>query len=71
MYNHLREEAKEEVLDQAEGEAWLRPVVTPFENIQHVAIKIHLAVKVLLLECLKWNQFLAIVCVAVLGLGEL
>jgi hypothetical protein len=71
VHNHLGNEAKEKVLDEAEGEARLRPVVAPFEDLQHVAIDLHLAVEVLLLERLDGNELLAVVSIAVLGLVEL
>jgi hypothetical protein len=70
MHNHLREEAKEKVLNQAKGESRLGPVVAPFEDLQHVTLELHLAVEVLLLEGLDGNELLAIVCVLVLGLVE-
>jgi hypothetical protein len=69
--NHFWDHAKEEVLDQSESEAGLGPVVAPFENLEHVAIELYLAVEVLLLERLDGDLLLAIVCIAVLGLGEL
>ena len=71
MDNHLGDHAKEEVLDQPEGEAGLGPVVAPFEDFEHVAIELYLAVEVLLLERLDRDLLLAVVCVAVLGLVEL
>jgi hypothetical protein len=71
VHDHLGDETKEEVLDQAKGEARLGPVVAPFEDLQHVAIELNLAVEVLFLEGLNGNLLLAVVCVAVLGLGEL
>jgi hypothetical protein len=59
------------VLDQAESEPWLGPVVAPLEDLQHVAIELHLTIEVLLLEGLDGDLLLAIVCIAVLGLVEL
>lgn len=71
VYNHFWNHAKEEVLDQSEGEAGLGPVVAPFQSLEHVALELDFAVKVLFLECLKGNLLLAVVGVAVLGLVEL
>jgi len=71
VHNHLREETEEEVLNQTKSEARLGPVVAPLEDLQHVAIELQLAVEVLLLESLKGNLLLAVVCIAVLGLVEL
>lgn len=45
--------------------------MTPFENLQHVAIELDLAIEILLLKGLDRNLLLAIVCIAVLGLVEL
>jgi len=71
MDNHLGDHAKEEVLDQSEGEAGLGPVVAPFKDVEHVAIEFNVAVKVLFLERLNGDLLLAVVGVAVLGLVEL
>lgn len=70
MNNHLGDEAKKEVLDQSKGEAGLGPVMAPFENLQHIAVEVDLAVKVLLLESLNGNELLAVVSIAVFGLVE-
>lgn len=69
--NHLWDHGKEEVLDQSEGEAGLGPVVAPFERLEHVAIDLNFAIKILLLERLNGNLLLAVVRVAVFGLVEL
>lgn len=70
MNNHLRDHAKEEVLDQTESEAGLRPVVAPFKNVEHVAIELNFTIEVLFLEGLDGNLLLAVVSVAVLLLLE-
>lgn len=69
--NHLRDHAKEEVLDQTESEAGLGPVVAPFEDIEHVAVELNLTIEVLLLEGLDRDLLLAVVGVTVLLLLEL
>lgn len=71
MHNHLRDEAKQEVLDKTKSESGLGPVVAPLENLQHVAIKLNLAIEVLLLEGLDGDLLLSVVCIAVLGLLKL
>lgn len=71
MDNHLGNHAKEEVLDQTKGEAGLRPVVTPFEDIEHVALQLDLTIEVLLLESLDGDLLLAVVGITVLLLVEL
>jgi hypothetical protein len=69
--NHLRNHAKEEVLDQTEGETGLGPVVAPLEDLEHVGVELNLAIKVLLLESLEGDLLLAVVGIAVLVLVEL
>ena len=69
--NHFWDHAEEEVLDQSKGEAGLGPVMAPFEDLKHIAIKLNFTVKVLFLERLDRNLLLAIVGVAILGLVEL
>ena len=70
MDDHLRNHAKEEVLDQAESEAGLGPVVAPFEDLEHIAVELDLAIKVLLLEGLDRDLLLAVVGITVLILLE-
>jgi hypothetical protein len=71
VHDHLGKETEEEVLDQSECEARLGPVVAPFEDLQHVAFQLDIAIKVLFLERLNGDELLTIVRVAVLGLEEL
>lgn len=71
MHDHLRDEAKEEMLDQSKGESWLGPIMAPLENLEHVAIEINIAIKVLLLEGLDGDELLAVVCVTIFCLVEL
>lgn len=71
MNNHFGDHAKEEVLDQTESETGLGPVVAPFEDVEHVALELDLAIEVLLLESLDGDLLLAVVCIAVLLLVEL
>ena len=71
MDNHLGNHAEEEVLDQTESETGLGPVVAPFEDVEHVALELDLAIEVLLLESLDGDLLLAVVCIAVLLLVEL
>lgn len=71
MNNHLGDHAQEEMLNQTESKAGLGPVVAPFQNVEHVAIELHLTIKVLLLESFNGDLLLAVVCLAVFLLGKL
>src|SRR5690242_11640554 len=59
------------MLDQTKGEAGLRPVVAPFEDVEHVALQLDLAIEVLLLEGLNGDLLLAVVGIAIFLLVKL
>lgn len=60
--DELRNEGSEEVLDIANGEAEVAPVVAEFKNFQHVSLDINVAVEVHLVEGLHGDSLLAAIC---------
>lgn len=61
MQQHLRDEAKQEVLEETHGELEVGPVVTVLESLQSIALEVNFAVEVLLVEDLHRNLALATV----------
>lgn len=70
MHDQLWNEAKEKVLDVANCEAEVGPVVSPFQGFQAVSLKRDVAIEVHLVERLHGNGGPAIVLLAVLGFME-
>lgn len=70
VHDQLRDHAKQEVLDQAKGEAEVGPVMAELQNVQAVALEVDVAIEVLLVESLHGN-LLATVGLTVLCLVEL
>ena len=52
MHDEFRNHASEKVLEQAEGESKIGPVVSIFHDIQGVPFEVHLPIKIHLMECL-------------------
>lgn len=61
MQQHLRDEAKQEVLEETHGEFEVGPVVAVLKSLQGVSLKVNLAVEVLLVEDLHGDLALATV----------
>lgn len=70
VHDNFGDEAGEEELDQADGEAEASPVMAVLENLEGVAVELDIAVKVHLLEGLHGDLVLAIVLGLVLGVLE-
>lgn len=69
--NHLGEEAKQKVPDQANGEAERRPIVAHLQNLESIAVEVNIAIKVLFVKSLLGDLVLAVVGLAVLLFVEL
>lgn len=61
MQQHLRDEAKQEVLEETHGELEVGPIVTVLESLQSITLEVDLAVEVLLVEDLHGDLALATV----------
>lgn len=61
MQQHLRDEAKQEVLEETHGELEVGPVVAVLKSLQSIALEVNLAVEILLVEDLHRNLALATV----------
>lgn len=70
MHDDLGNHAREEVLDQADGEAETGPVVSELHDLEAVTVEVNVAVKVHLVEGLHGDFLLAVVLGLVLGLLE-
>lgn len=70
MHDDLGDHAKEEELDQANGEAEASPVVTELHDLEAIAVKVDITVKVHLVESLHGHLVLAMVFGLVFGLLE-
>ena len=70
VHDGIRQEDKEEELDQANGEVEVGPVMTVLEDLESIALEVNIAVKVLLVEGLHGDLGLATVLVLVLLLLE-
>lgn len=70
MHDDLGNHAEEEVLDQANGEAEVGPVMAELHDLEAVSVKVDVAVKVHLVEGLHGHLVLAMVLGLVLGLLE-
>lgn len=65
MHNDLGNHAKEEKLDEANGEAEAGPVVSVLHNLETVTLEVDIAVKVLLVEGLHGDLLVTLVLVFV------
>lgn len=65
MHNDLGNHAKEEKLDETNGEAEAGPVVSVLHNLETVALKVHVTVEVLLVESFHGNLLVTLVLVSV------
>lgn len=70
MHNDFGKHAKEEELDQANGESEARPVVAVLESLETVALEVDVTVKVHLVEGLHGDLVVAAVLEAVRVLLE-
>lgn len=61
MHQQFRNKAQKEVLVQPHGETEVGPVVAEFHALESIALKIYLAIEVLLMEDLHGNLALAAV----------
>lgn len=66
MKEHLRDKAKQEVLEKTHGELEIGPVVAVFESLEGIHLKINLTIEVLLVEDLHGDFALAAVCSTVM-----
>lgn len=67
MHDQLRDHARQEVLDQADGEAEAGPVMPVLHHLQTVAIDVNVAIKIHLMERLHGNLVPALVLDPVCG----
>jgi hypothetical protein len=65
VHNDLGNHAKEEKLDEANGEAEAGPVVSVLHNLETVTLEVNIAIKVLLVEGLHGDLLVALVLVSV------
>lgn len=61
MHQHLRDEAKQEVLEETRSELEVGPIVTVLESLQSITLEVDLAVEILLVEDLHGDLALAAV----------
>lgn len=61
VHQHFRDEAEQEVLEQARSELEVGPVMTVLENLKSITLEVNFAVEVLLVEDLHRNLALAAV----------
>jgi len=66
VHDQFWDHAKQKVLNQTESKAEIDPVMAHFQNLKAVTLKVDIAVKIFLVECLHRNLLVAIVAFTVL-----
>ena len=70
VHDNLGHHAGQEVLDQAQGEAEVGPIVAVLENLEGITVEVNITVKIHLVEGLHWDLVTALVLGRVGGLFE-